>query len=217
MKQAKNTLITKAPITLFVLTAAVLGYFYFSPNSPGESPVTTTSMASSEAHQQTQVVINTSLGPIELTLYDNQAPLSVENFIKYADSGFYNNTLFHRVIPGFMIQGGGFEAGMTQKPTNSPIKNEAKPNVPNLRGTIAMARTNNPDSATSQFFINLEDNHFLNKKMSQAGYAVFGRVTKGMEIVDAISKVQTGRRGPYADVPEEDILILDVTRINKEQ
>ena len=161
-----------------------------------------------------KATIETDLGTIELELDEKKAPLTVKNFSDYAKSGHYNDTIFHRVINGFMIQGGGFTADMNQKPTNEPIRNEAMNGLKNARGTIAMARTMVVDSATSQFFINLVDNSFLdfrNPSPQGFGYAVFGKVTKGMEVVDAIAKVQTGNRGMHQDVPVKPVVIKKVT------
>jgi cyclophilin family peptidyl-prolyl cis-trans isomerase len=159
-------------------------------------------------------VIHTSKGDIHLELFTEQAPLSVENFISYANSGFYDGTIFHRVISHFMIQGGGFTPEMEKKPTGEPILNEASNGLSNKRGTIAMARTGDPHSATSQFFINVQDNMNLDYT-GQAGpgswgYAVFGRVTSGMEVVDDIRFAQTTKVGPYADVPVEPVIIEHV-------
>lgn len=167
-------------------------------------------LTSSYVVADTKATISTNQGEIEVVLYDKKTPKTVENFIQYAQSGFYNGTIFHRVIPNFMIQGGGFEPGMIKKTTNAPIVNEAQSFIPNKRGTLAMARTNDPHSATSQFFINVVNNNFLNKSTAQAGYAVFGEVIKGMDIVDAIAATKTGRRGPFGDVPAEDIIIESV-------
>ena len=161
-----------------------------------------------------KATIETDLGNIELELDDKKAPATVKNFVGYAKSGHYDSTIFHRVIPGFMIQGGGFTADMEQKPTKEPIRNEAMNGLKNARGTIAMARTRGVDSATSQFFINLVDNGFLdfrNPTPQGFGYAVFGKVTKGMEVVDAIAKVQTGSRGMHQDVPVKPVVIKKVT------
>lgn len=160
----------------------------------------------------TQVMLDTSMGPITLELYPDKAPQTVENFLHYVDAGFFNGLLFHRVIPKFMIQGGGFEPGMKQKKHDRPpVRNEADNGLQNERGTVAMARTGDPHSASSQFFINLVDNSFLNhsgKQNGQAwGYAVFGRVIEGMETVDAIAGVATGKVGPFADVPLADVTI----------
>ena len=157
------------------------------------------------------VVMETSLGPIEIELNPEQAPITVENFVDYTNKGFYDGTIFHRVIPGFMAQGGGFEANMSQKPTSAPIKNESNNGLKNKRGTIAMARTSAPNSATSQFYINLVDNDFLNGTNSKPGYTVFGQVINGMDIVDKMTKIPTGRSGPHGDVPKETITIKSVT------
>jgi peptidyl-prolyl cis-trans isomerase A (cyclophilin A)/peptidyl-prolyl cis-trans isomerase B (cyclophilin B) len=156
---------------------------------------------------------NTSKGTFTVQLFDEQAPISVENFLKYADEGFFDGTVFHRVIAGFMVQGGGLTADMQDKRGHSPIKNEAANGLQNKRGTLAMARTNDIDSATSQFFINLSDNDFLDHKPGNYGYAVFGRVESGMEVIDAIAAVQTGNHGMHQDVPVETITIESVKRI----
>jgi peptidyl-prolyl cis-trans isomerase B (cyclophilin B) len=160
------------------------------------------------------VRIKTGKGEISLELDANAAPLTVANFLAYARSGHYDGTIFHRVIPGFMIQGGGMNADMKEKSTQAPIKNEAANGLKNTRGTIAMARTSVVDSATSQFFINLVDSDFLDHSAPTPrgfGYAVFGRVTAGMETVDAIARVATGSRGAHADVPTEPVIIESVT------
>jgi peptidyl-prolyl cis-trans isomerase A (cyclophilin A) len=157
----------------------------------------------------------TSKGTFTVQLFHKQAPITVENFLRYADEGFYNGTIFHRVIAGFMIQGGGLTPDMQQKRGHAPIQNEATNGLKNKRGTLAMARTNEIHSATSQFFINVEDNDFLNHSPANYGYAVFGRVDSGMDVVDAIAAVQTGRYGIYDDVPLEPIVIESVTRIEK--
>ena len=161
-----------------------------------------------------KATMETSMGTISLELDDNLAPATVENFVKYAADGFYDGTIFHRVIDGFMIQGGGFTRDMNQKETREPIRIESMNGLKNLRGTIAMARTMVPDSATSQFFINLVDNGFLDftaPTQSGYGYAVFGKVTDGMEVVDRIAKVRTGFSGPHQNVPEEPVVIRKVT------
>lgn len=155
----------------------------------------------------------TNKGEIVLELDAEKAPETVKNFIDYAKSGFYDGTIFHRVIPGFMIQGGGFEPGMEEKDTKAPIKNEADNGLKNDLGTIAMARTPDPHSASSQFFINAKDNDFLNYKSQTAqgwGYCVFGKVTDGIDVVQAIEKVNTGNRGGHGDVPVEDVIIEKV-------
>ena len=164
----------------------------------------------------TQVDLQTNKGTIRIELDDVKAPLSSRNFLEYVDAGHYNGTVFHRVIPGFMIQGGGFEPGMKQKPTQSPITNEANNGVKNEHYTLAMARTSAPHSATAQFFINTTDNGFLNFKSESPqgwGYAVFGKVVSGQEVVDAIEKVATGSRGGHGDVPTEDVVIVSAARV----
>lgn len=158
-----------------------------------------------------QVILHTNHGAITVELFSDRAPLSVENFLEYARAGHYDGTLFHRVIANFMIQGGGFDTDFRQKPMRDPIRNEADNGLENLRGTLAMARTNAPHSATAQFFINVTDNSFLNHRGTQSGrtwgYAVFGRVVEGMDVVDEIRDVPTGRQGPHGDVPNEPVII----------
>ena len=159
------------------------------------------------------VKIQTNFGDISLELFEKEAPITTKNFLDYVKAGFYKGTLFHRVIPGFMIQGGGMDQDFNQKKTNAPIKNEATNQISNARGTIAMARTGVVDSATSQFFINLVDNDFLDFRAPTPqyfGYCVFGKVVSGMEVVDKIANVATGSRGMHRDVPVEDVVILDV-------
>ncbi|CAA0124992.1 Peptidyl-prolyl cis-trans isomerase cyp18 [BD1-7 clade bacterium] len=156
------------------------------------------------------VEFETSEGNFTVELYPDKAPKSVENFLKYVNKGFYNGTIFHRVIDGFMIQGGGFEPDMLKKKPGAPIQNEADNGLRNDYGTIAMARTNDPHSATAQFFVNVEDNQFLNhsaKTMRGWGYTVFGKVSKGMDTITKIKKVQTSRRGPFQNVPVQDVVI----------
>jgi peptidyl-prolyl cis-trans isomerase B (cyclophilin B) len=157
-----------------------------------------------------QVELQTSKGKITIELDEAKAPESVRNFIAYVEAGHYDNTVFHRVIKGFMIQGGGFEPGLKQKSTQAPIRNEANNGLKNNHYTLAMARTNDPHSATAQFFINATDNEFLNFKAESGsgwGYAVFGKVVAGIEVVDAIEQVKTGRSGFHDDVPLEDVVI----------
>ena len=159
------------------------------------------------------ITIKTNKGDIKLELFEAEAPITVKNFLSYVRSGFYKNTIFHRVIPGFMIQGGGMDEKFLQKPTDKPIKNEAANQISNKRGTIAMARTQVVDSATSQFFINVADNDFLDFKAPTSmhyGYCVFGKVVEGMEVADAIVSVETTSHGMHRDVPCENIVILDV-------
>src|SRR5919106_5560033 len=160
------------------------------------------------------IEFKTSKGSFKVQLFDKQAPVSVENFLKYVDEGFFDGTVFHRVIAGFMIQGGGLTADMKDKKGHEPIKNEATNGLKNKRGTLAMARTNDINSATSQFFINLVDNEFLDHKgASNYGYAVFGRIDSGMDVIDAIAAVKTGTRSGHQDVPTESIVIESVKRI----
>lgn len=166
------------------------------------------------------VTLHTNFGDIKIELNHEKAPITAENFLNYCQSGFYNNTIFHRVIDGFMIQGGGMEAGMREKNTNAPIQNEANNGLSNKRGSIAMARTSDPHSATAQFFINVADNTFLDhrakelfgrKVVQEWGYAVFGEVVEGMDVVDKIKVVQTGNKGFHQDVPKDDVIITSVT------
>ncbi len=161
------------------------------------------------------VVMETSMGSIEIELWEDRAPISVENFLRYVDNGLYDNLTFHRVIPGFMIQGGGYDSDFVEMSGYPPITNEADPSLQNDRGTLAMARTNVVDSATSQFFINLVDNDFLNQTGTtpqQFGYAVFGEVISGMDVVDEIATVETGNRNQHQNVPVEPVIIESVTR-----
>ncbi len=161
------------------------------------------------------VEMQTSAGTLRIELDDERAPASVANFLAYVNAGHYDGTVFHRVIRGFMVQGGGFEPGMKQKRTNAPIANEAKNGLKNKHYTLAMARTSDPHSATAQFFINTTDNTFLDNDRAGDGwgYAVFGRVVEGMEVVDAIESVKTGNRGGHGDVPLEDVRIERATEI----
>lgn len=160
------------------------------------------------------VTFHTNHGDIVIKTFADQAPVTVENFLSYCREGFYDNTIFHRVINGFMVQGGGFEPGMRQKDTKATIKNEANNGLKNTRGTLAMARTNDPHSATAQFFINVVDNDFLNFRGENAqgwGYCVFAEVAEGLDVVDKIKGVKTGRSGMHQDVPVEDVVITSVT------
>ena len=164
----------------------------------------------------TQIDLETNKGTIRVELDEVRAPISSRNFLEYVDAGFYDGTVFHRVIPGFMVQGGGFEVGMKQKSTNPTIANEANNGVKNTRYSLAMARTSAPHSASSQFFINATDNTFLNfsaETSSGWGYAVFAKVVSGSEIVDAIEKVKTGNKGGHGDVPLEDVVLLRAARV----
>jgi cyclophilin family peptidyl-prolyl cis-trans isomerase len=158
------------------------------------------------------VVMDTSLGKIKIELYPKKAPITVKNFLRYVDEKHYDGTIFHRVVPGFVIQGGGLLPNGREKPTHEPIKNEAGNGLSNQRGTIAMARTDEPDSATAQFYINLKNNTFLDRAEEKAGYAVFGRVIEGMDVVDKIASVETGV-GARESRPVEDVVIKSVRRI----
>jgi cyclophilin family peptidyl-prolyl cis-trans isomerase len=157
------------------------------------------------------ITIKTNHGDIKVDLFDDKAPITCENFRQYIADGFFNDTIFHRVIPNFMIQGGGMETDMSQKATRAPIKNEADNGVSNRRGTLAMARTMDINSATAQFFINLRDNDFLDHGTRDFGYAVFGEVVDGMDVVDAIAAVPTGNKAGHQDVPVDTVTIIEVT------
>ena len=202
--------------TLFFILYIVLSITYFANAKDVTTPPTidlVTNKSSITQAKQIMITLNTSLGAIELELNEEKAPITVANFLQYAKDGFYDGTIFHRVIPGFMVQGGGFESGMLQKPNKGEIQNEANNGLLNEKGSIAMARTQLPHSATSQFFINLADNDFLNFRNESSagwGYAVFGKVTSGMDVVEKIVSVETGRHGPHQDVPLEEILIESV-------
>jgi peptidyl-prolyl cis-trans isomerase A (cyclophilin A) len=155
----------------------------------------------------------TTLGSFTIELFDKEAPISAKNFLQYVDSGHFDGTVFHRVIPGFVIQGGGLTSDMRQKPTQPPIRNEADNGLKNRRGTLSMARTNDPHSATSQFFVNLVDNAFLDPGRGGAGYAVFGCVTEGMDVVDKIAAVKTGSKGGHQDVPVTPVEVRSAKRV----
>ena len=196
------------------LVALLLGAAGCNAQEPGKQTVSTEPAAGQPANPR--VLIETSKGNITVELFANNAPVSVQNFLSYVNSGFYNGTIFHRVIPGFMIQGGGMLPDMSEKPRGTPIQNEADTGLKNLRGTLAMARTMEPHSATSQFFINVKDNYFLNhrgKSIEGWGYAVFGQVVDGMEVADAIVAVPRGSVGPHGDVPLEPVVMKKVTVI----
>jgi len=159
------------------------------------------------------IVFETTLGNFTVEFHEKEAPLSVANFLKYVDYGFFDGTIFHRIVPGFVIQGGGFTPDMEQKRTQPPVKNEADNGLKNERGTLSMARTNDVNSATSQFFVNLKDNDFLDHKRGNFGYAVFARVTEGMQVIDQIAAVETGRRRGHDDVPLEPVVMKSVRRV----
>ena len=193
--------------TLLMLGALTWMGFCFSQQ---EATMTSTS-------KNPVVIFKTSKGDITVELQADKAPITVKNFLQYVDEGFYNHTIFHRVIDGFMVQGGGFTKDFAQKPTHEPIKNEADNGLKNFKYTLAMARTGVVDSATAQFFINVKDNSFLDftsKSPSGYGYAVFGKVTNGTDVVDAIKKVKTGSKNGHQDVPVETVEIISVTRAN---
>ena len=172
-------------------------------------------IAGSALAENPRVLVTTSLGEIELELDADKAPISVENFLRYADAGHYDGTILHRVIPGFMVQGGGFTPDMRQRPVGKPIKNEADNGLRNNRYTVAMARTQVVDSATSQFFINLTNNDFLNHGGRDFGYAVFGKVVGGEHVVETIAKVPTGNQSGHQDVPTNPVTILSVERVEE--
>ena len=175
--------------------------------------VTAFSARAESIADEPKVEIKTSMGSLIITLYPEQAPVTVANFLDYVDTGFYDNTIFHRVIPGFVIQGGGFSQSMQKKATGAPIKNESLNGLANRRGTLSMARTNAPDSATSQFFINLENNPRLDAAFGKPGYAVFAKVTDGLPVIDMISRVKTHTFKRYQNVPKEPVVILSIKRI----
>jgi cyclophilin family peptidyl-prolyl cis-trans isomerase len=159
------------------------------------------------------ITFETTLGNFTIEFFEKEAPDTVVNFLRYVDDGFFDGTIFHRIVPGFVIQGGGFTEDMTQKRTQPPIKNEADNGLKNERGTLSMARTNDINSATSQFFVNLKDNDFLDHKRGNFGYAVFARVTEGMDVIDKIAAVETGRRRGMDDVPVEAVVMTSVRRL----
>jgi peptidyl-prolyl cis-trans isomerase A (cyclophilin A) len=158
------------------------------------------------------VKFETSHGPFTIELFPKEAPVTVENFLRYVDDGHFDGTIFHRIVPGFVIQGGGLTADFSSKKTRAPIENEAKNGLKNSRGTLSMARTSDINSATSQFFVNLKDNAFLDNSARDYGYAVFGRVTEGMDVIDKIAAVETGTRKGYQDAPLEDVVIVSARR-----
>lgn len=214
-KQVKNKVLT----TIIAILAGILLLGIMTFKFISEKETVKVDKNQIEQHEsKPQVILDTTLGAIVIELYLDEAPISVANFLNYVDSGYYNGTIFHRVIPNFMIQGGGFTENMDQKQTDQPIKNEAGNGLSNLRGTIAMARTSVVDSATSQFFINTVDNSFLNHQNDTPegyGYCVFGKVIKGMDVVDAIQNLPTGTYGYFEDVPLEPVLIKTTYRNNQ--
>jgi cyclophilin family peptidyl-prolyl cis-trans isomerase len=204
MQSLPSVLVFAAALTL---VAALLPWTASAGDAASNGP------AGPETQEKSMtLVLTTNHGDITIELDAEKAPVTVENFLRYVDEGFFNDTIFHRVIPGFMIQGGGMTEEMIQKPGHAPIKNEADNGLKNLRGTLAMARTADINSATSQFFINLKDNAFLDHGGRDFGYAVFGKVVDGMDVVDAIAGVKTGNKGMHQDVPVEPVTILKVER-----
>jgi len=205
------------PLTCRFLSLIVASVLSATPVYSQSSSTSSTGSTMNQTATTTttpRVKLQTSMGDITIALAADKAPKSVENFLTYVRDGFYDATVFHRVIDGFMIQGGGFEAGLKQKTTRAPIDNEANNGLKNARYTLAMARTNDPHSATAQFFINVSDNDFLNHSAPTAqgwGYAVFGEVVEGMEVVDAIKGVKTGNKGFHQNVPVEDVVIVRAT------
>lgn len=183
-----------------------------APDLAGHDRVASGHWSDDGRHTMT-IRFKTNHGEFDVELNEKDAPLSSRNFAEYANAGFFDGTIFHRVIPGFMIQGGGMKPGLSQKDTRAPIQNEAKNGLRNLRGTLSMARTNDPHSATSQFFVNLVDNAFLDPSPGNAGYAVFGKITAGMDVIDRIAKVRTGRSRGHDDVPVEDVVVESATVI----
>jgi|WetSurMetagenome_2_1015567.scaffolds.fasta_scaffold07651_2 cyclophilin family peptidyl-prolyl cis-trans isomerase len=176
------------------------------------------SLCAQEKAGNPMVLVKTSMGSFKIELFAKEAPLTVKNFLNYVDKKFYDGTIFHRVVPGFVIQGGGFDKNMVQKTTLAPITNEAKNGLKNLRGTLSMARTPDINSATSQFFVNLKDNAVLDHASeAQYGYAVFGKVVQGMDVVDKIAAVATGNKGPHQNVPVKPIIIESMTRAAQEK
>jgi cyclophilin family peptidyl-prolyl cis-trans isomerase len=207
-----RSLAAVAASAMLLLAVAVSGAADPAPTGAAPAPKEGDKMA--QTGKNPVVVISTSMGDIEAELYADKAPETVKNFIAYAEAGHYDGTVFHRVIKDFMIQGGGMTADMSQKPTKPPIKNEADNGLKNQTGTLAMARTSVPDSATSQFFINVKDNGFLDFKSKTPqgwGYAVFGKVTSGMDVVRKIENVPTTSKGMHQDVPSEPVTIKSVT------
>ncbi|AFP30661.1 peptidylprolyl isomerase [Marinobacter sp. BSs20148] len=190
-----------------------LSAFFFSVLAASCALVGTVNADDSAIQDLVNVDVITSEGQFTLQLRPDVAPETVANFLEYVRSGFYQGTVFHRVIPGFMVQGGGFSSDLQSQETRAPIRNEATPSLPNLRGTVAMARTNAPDSATAQFFVNLTDNDFLNPNSRGAGYAVFGKVVSGMDVIDAIANTETGSRKGMSDVPLQTITIESMSLV----
>lgn len=203
------------PVTLSIVCMGLSTTAWSASEKAKATPAPTASPkeTAKPAAKAVRVTMVTSMGTIVLELNPEKAPVTVKNFVDYVESGHYNGTIFHRVIPDFMIQGGGFDAKMNEKSTKAPIKNEGTNGLKNERGTIAMARTSDPDSATAQFFINHRNNDFLNAVPGKAGYAVFGKVVEGMDVVDKIAAVKTGNSGPHSDVPVKPVTLEKATLV----
>jgi peptidyl-prolyl cis-trans isomerase B (cyclophilin B) len=213
MTDRKKTSILHISASLIAAMAALFFLASASANHHAEKSDKQSTSKPTPVKAKEMVTLKTNMGDIQLELDGENAPHTVANFIQYAKEGHYNGVIFHRVIPNFMIQGGGFDVGMQEKKTRGPVPNEANNGLKNDKYTLAMARTSDPHSASAQFFINTKDNDFLNFKSETSsgwGYAVFGKVTTGTEIVDAIEKVATGQMGPYGDVPRESVIIESV-------
>lgn len=205
-------------LAIMAILAIVAVLAIVKPTDPGK-PTKAVTKPALTGTKTMNISMKTNHGTIVLELYPEKAPITVKNFVSYIEDGFFNGTIFHRVIPGFMIQGGGFVPGMTQKDTRANIKNEADNGLSNDIGTIAMARTPDPDSASSQFFINAKDNHFLNYSAPTAqgwGYCVFGKVIEGMDVIQNIEKTATSSSGGHQDVPVEDVIIEEFTIVTEE-
>jgi len=200
------------PVVALFAAALFSGVFSTAHEAQAMQENKTVKKMESKKMENIEVVFSTNQGDFTIELYADKAPITVKNFLAYVDEGFFSDTIFHRVIPGFMIQGGGFKKDMSQKPTKAPIKNEADNGLRNSRGTLAMARTGVVDSATAQFFINLTDNSFLDHGVRDFGYAVFGKVVSGMDVVDKIAAVKTATTGGHQNVPVEPVIVTGAKR-----
>lgn len=203
---------TGIPVAVMFAAAFFSGVFYSAPGVQAAPDNKTEKKMESKKMETTEVVFSTNQGAFTIELYADKAPVTVKNFLAYVDEGFFKDTIFHRVIPGFMIQGGGFMKDMAQKSTKAPIKNEADNGLRNSRYTLAMARTGVVDSATAQFFINLTDNSFLDHGVRDFGYAVFGKVVSGMDVVDKIAAVQTATKAGHQNVPVDPVIVTSAQR-----
>ncbi len=197
LRLAEMPIVNRSIFLRYLAALLLLGSFAWAQSVKAADPI---------------VVLKTSLGTIKIQLDATHAPLSTANFLAYVDKKFYDNTIFHRVIPGFMVQGGGFTADMTEKPADTPIHNEGTNGLKNLRGTIAMARTGDPDSATAQFYLNLVDNGALDATSDAPGYAVFGKIISGLDVIDKIAQVPTTTQGQFENVPEKPVVIISARR-----